>query len=106
MFKGWLIMRKIGACLAIAALCLAMLAPAPAAAFGLRIGPFHIGVPFFFPRFPFRHRLYMRANPNELATPESTQGVTSALLYPNLALPAIFQNVLFPAAAPSWPFSY
>ncbi len=99
-------MRKIGACLAIAALCLAMLAPAPAAAFGLRIGPFHIGVPFFWHRYRHDHPLYMRANPNELATPESAQGVTSALLYPNLALPAIFQNVLFPAAAPSWPFSY
>ncbi len=98
-------MRKIGVCLAIIALSLVIVAPTPAAAFGLRIGPFHIGVPIYLPRFPF-HRLYMRANPNEAARSESAQGVTSALLYPNLALPVIFQSVFFPAEASPWPFGY
>ena len=98
-------MRKIGVCLAIIALSLVIVAPTPAAAFGLRIGPFHIGVPIYLPRFPF-HRLYMRANPNEAARSELAQGVTSALLYPNLALPVIFQSVFFPAEASPWPFGY
>ncbi len=99
-------MRKVGASLAIAALCGAVLSSPPAAAFGLRIGPFHIGVPFYFPHSRYHHRLYMRANPHELVRSESAPGVTSALLYPNLALPAIFQNVFFPDYASPWPFGY
>jgi hypothetical protein len=96
-------MRKIGAYLAIAALTAAIFAPPPAAAFGLRIGPFHIGLPFF---WHHRHPLYMRANPNDLSHPETDQGVNSALLYPSTALAAIFQNIFWPAQSSPWPFGY
>ncbi len=98
-------MRKIGASFAVAALSAALLGSSPAVAFGLRIGPFHIGVPFYFPHF-HRHHLYMRASGHEVAHSETAPGVTSALLYPNLALPAIFQNVFFPDYASPWPFDY
>ena len=50
--------------------------------------------------------LYMRANPNDQAQPESGPSLNSALLYPNLALPAIFQNIFFPADSSPWPFGY
>jgi hypothetical protein len=103
-------MRKVGALIAIATLAAVTLSPPPAAAFGLRLGPFSLHVPFFLPGF--RHRLYMHANPNDSARPEaadgragSAQGVNSALLYPNLALPAIFENIFWPDSSP-WPFGY
>ena len=100
-------MRKVGASLAVAALAAVVFASPPAAAFGLRIGPFHIGLPFYFPHFRFHHhRLYMRADRHELAHPESGQALTSALLYPNLALAPIFQNVFFPDYTSPWPFGY
>ena len=99
-------MRKLCVYLAIGVLAAVISAPPPAAAFGLRIGPFHLGVPFFFPHRRYHSPLYMRANPNELARPESAQAVTPALLYPNLALPAIFQNIFFPTGSSPWPFDY
>jgi len=100
-------MRKLGAVVAVGALATVIFSSPPAAAFGLRIGPFHIGQPFFGYRYRFAHHpLYLRANPNDLARPESAQGATSALLYPNLALPAIFQNIFWPAYASPWPFGY
>ena len=105
-------MRKT---VAIFVLCLsaALFAGAPhAAAFGLRIGPFHIGIPF---GWHHRHHLYMHANRGDVARAESgrsdtreaaPQGVISpALVYPNLALPVIFQNVFWPGAT-QWPFGY
>jgi hypothetical protein len=95
-------MRKIGAYLALAALTAVIFAPPPAAAFGLRIGPFHIGIPFFF----HRRNLYMHANPGDLARPETGQGANSALLYPSTALAAIFQNIFWPASSSPWPFGY
>jgi hypothetical protein len=104
-------MRKVGAFIAIAACAAFVCSSPPAAAFGVRIGPFHIGVPLYFPHFRFhRHHLYMRANRHEAtraeSSRESARDVTSALLYPNLALPAIFQNVFFPDYASPWPFGY
>jgi LTXXQ motif family protein len=100
-------MRKVGAVFIVAA-CAAVIGFAPtAAAFGLRIGPFHIGVPLYFPHFRFHHHhLYMRAVRHDVAHPEPAQSITSALLYPNLALPLVFQNVLFPDYASPWPFGY
>jgi hypothetical protein len=99
-------MRKIGPFIARAAIAgIAFVSP-PAAAFGLRIGPFSIHVPFYLP-YPYHRHLYMRANPNEAARPEeSGPALKSALIYPNLALPAIFQSVFFPANAAPWPFGY
>ncbi len=103
---GARIMRKVGAFFAIAAIAAISFSPPPAAAFGLRIGPFRIGVPFYFPRY--RHHLYMHANPNDMPRPGQPQqpDVTSALLYPNLALPAIFQSVFWPSDSSPWPFGY
>ncbi len=100
-------MRKVGALIAIGGLAAALLSSPPAAAFGLRIGPFHIGLPF---GWHHRRPLYMRANPGDMArseTPETvSQGVVSpALVYPSLALPMIFQNVFWPNS-PQWPFGY
>jgi len=101
-------MRKMGASIVIAALAAAMSFPPPAAAFGLRLGPFHIGLPFFWHRYP--RPLYMRVNPNDVAHPESMRGTASmqgtALLYPSLALPAISQNIFWPTYSTAWPFSY
>lgn len=96
-------MRKVGASIVFAALAAVIFSASPAAAF--RIGPFHIGAPFFFPHF-HHHRLYMHANRHEVARSESGPEITSALLYPNLALPGTFQDVLFPDDASPWPFAY
>jgi LTXXQ motif family protein len=100
-------MRKIGAYFALAALTAVIVSPQPAAAFGLRIGPFHIGLPFYWHR---HHPLYMRATPNDLTRPDSAQGASqgqsSVLLYPSLALPAMFENIFWPAYSSSWPFGY
>jgi hypothetical protein len=101
-WSAW-IMRKIGAYFALAALTAVIVSPQPAAAFGLRIGPFHIGLPFYWHR---HYPLYMRATPNDLTRPDSAQGASSVLLYPSLALPAMFENIFWPAYSSSWPFGY
>jgi len=61
-------MKKVGAFLAIAAFALIPFAFAPADALGLRIGPFHLGVPSFGHR---HHHLYMHGNANDVARHES-----------------------------------
>jgi len=94
------VVRKIGAYIAIAALAAAVFSPTSAAAFVLRIGPYHISVPFYWRRH--HHPPYA---PGGATPPESTQGVSSALLYPQFALPAIFATIFSPAVA-SWPFDY
>jgi hypothetical protein len=112
-------MRKIGACTAIAAFGLILAAPAPAAAFGFHIGPFHFGFPFHFRHHShFGHRLYMRADPNDLVRPgpapepelaPASPGPTStpsALIHPGAALPSIFQNIFWPTYSSTWPFGY
>jgi hypothetical protein len=123
-------MRKIGGLIVIgglAATVLSALSAPPAAAFGLHIGPFHIGLPFG--HHHRHHPLYMRANPNDMTrssdvarsndaarsndtarseAPDKTvpQGVVApALVYPSLALPVIFQNIFWPSSS-SWPFGY
>jgi hypothetical protein len=97
-------MRKVGTFIAIAAFTGIAFVPPPAAAFGLRFGPFSIHVPLYIPRF--HPPLYMHANPNDLAQPEAGPNLNSALLYPNQALPAIFQAIFFPADAAPWPYGY
>src|SRR5215470_3673742 len=115
------VMRKIGAvCLTITALAAVVLFPLPAAAFGLHLGPFHFGLPRVGHHY-HRHHLYMRANPrearirsNDIARSESgssnesrsLKGMTSALLYPSIALPSIIENIFFPAYSSPWPFDY
>jgi hypothetical protein len=117
--SGGLIMRKIGAYSAVAALTLVAFTATPAGAFGLRIGPFHIGIPLLHHHHHYGHRsLYMRGNPardeasardRTISTRDqkiSTRDQTWALLYPDLALSAIYQNVFLPAKASLWPFGY
>jgi hypothetical protein len=95
-------MRKIGAAIAITAFAAVIASPPPATAFGLNIGPFHFHVPFW----RGHHRLYMRGRPTDMARPESGLGLSSALLYPSVALPGIFAGVFTPANASPWPFEY
>jgi hypothetical protein len=107
-------MKKVGAYFAIAAFTVIPFASPPAAAFGLHIGPFHLGVPSFGHRH-HHHPLYMRGNANDVARHESQPApqaapqqrpVSLALLYPPRALPPIFQNVFWPAFSSPWPFGY
>src|SRR6516225_7134154 len=130
------VMRKIGAvCLRITALAAVVLSPVPAAAFGLHLGPFHFGLPLVGHHY-HRHHLSMRANPrearirpndiarsnpkearirpNDIARSESgssnesrsSKGMTSALLYPSIALPSIIENIFFPTYSSPWSFDY
>jgi hypothetical protein len=104
-------MRKIVALVALG-ISAALFLATPADAFGLRIGPFHIGIPF---GWHHRHHLYMRASPNEVARSEAGRSerheavpqntVSPALVYPSLALPVIFQNIFWPDVS-QWPFGY
>jgi LTXXQ motif family protein len=107
-------MKKVCAVPAIAAFALILFASLPARAFGLHIGPFHLGVPGFGHRH-HHHSLYMHGNGNDVVRRDSHEtslgaphhGVMSpALLYPARALPPIFQNVFWPAFSSPWPFSY
>ncbi len=104
-------MKKVGASLAIAAFLFIVFAAPHATAFGLRIGPFHLGVPLFGHRH-HHHPLYMHGNADEVARHESEAArpqqrpVSLALFYPNRALAPIFQNVFWPAYSSPWPFGY
>src|SRR5579864_8374807 len=111
-------MRKISALVAIAALAAVAFSPSPSAAFGLRIGPFHIGIPFL----GYRHRHHVphglrdeanlkAAAPQQRAAeprtaPVPSQGLMSPLLYPVLALPAVYDEIFSQAPSSPWPFSY
>lgn len=109
-------MRRIGACFAIAALAATILSPTPSVAFGLNIGPFHLGLPFF----GFRHRrvhrhrmamhrpapdkgIYDHASANDNG---SAQEAERTSLYPTMALPGLMDAVFWPAGSPQWPFGY
>jgi hypothetical protein len=111
-------MRKTGLLLTAAALAAAALAPTPSLAFGLRIGPLHIGIPFI--GFRHRHHVAHASAPQtaslrdeaEQNASQPAQRVTSALLDPALALPAVYDGIFWPqpsataAALSSWPFNY
>ncbi len=111
-------MKKVGAFLAIAAFVFIVFAAPHAAAFGLRIGPFHLGVPSFGHRH-HHHPLYMHGDTNEVARHENPvigrreaspsfqrRPVSLALFYPARALAPTFQNVFWPAYSSPWPFGY
>jgi hypothetical protein len=104
-------MKKVGAFVVFGVLAATLGASSPAAAFGLRIGPFHIGIPT--PWYHRHHRpLYARANPDEeqrtqtQATAAQNVPQSTALFYPSAAMPAIFQNIFWPAYSSAWPFGY
>jgi len=106
--------QKTGAILAIAALAAIAISPSPSMAFGLRIGPFYLGIPFF----GYRHRHHgvhaLRDDaslktaapaPGAVASqPAAPQGQMSPLLYPVLALPAVYDEIFSPPSAS--PFGY
>lgn len=103
-------MKKIGAYLAVAVFALASFIAPPAAAFGLRLGPFHFGVPSFGHRH-HHHPLYAHGGTGDVAGRESEpiqqhHPVSLALFYPSRALPPIFQNIFWPAFSSPWPFAY
>src|SRR6516165_597297 len=109
-------MKKVGTYLAIAVFALISFASRPAAALGLRLGPFHVGVPLFGHRHHNRP-LYLHGNSNDVARHETRQSPDTqstpqqrasslALLYPSRALAPIFQNVFWPAFFSPWPFGY
>jgi hypothetical protein len=110
-------MRKISAIVTIAALAAVAFSPSPSAAFGLRIGPFHIGIPFF----GYRHRHHaagpaLRDEASLKTVPPAPgaasaqgpapQGLMSPLLYPVLALPAVYDEIFSPSSSSPWLFSY
>ncbi|HWX82893.1 MAG TPA: Spy/CpxP family protein refolding chaperone [Xanthobacteraceae bacterium] len=111
-------MRKISALVAIAALAAVASSPSPSAAFGLRIGPFHLGIPLL----GYRHRHHVphglrdeaslktapppQRGAGPQAAPAPSQGLMSPLLYPALALPAVYDLIFSQSPSSPWPFSY
>jgi hypothetical protein len=116
-------MRKMGIGATIGLLVAATLFFAPSPAFALRLGPFHLGLPFFGHSFAHRHRpaphhvpakvgIYDRTESPaaaDAADKEPAQAATDpalALLYPGLALPKIYDDVFRPASPLPGPFGY
>jgi hypothetical protein len=107
-------MRKISAIVAIAALAAIAFSPSPSLAFGLRIGPFYFGIPYFGHRH--RHQGALRDEASIKTAPpaqgaasaqgSAPQGLMSPLLYPVLALPAVYDEIFSPPSSSPWPFSY
>src|ERR1051326_351606 len=119
-------MRIIGVCVFAGAFAAVLSSPSPSAAFGLRLGPLHIGVPFFGGVPHHRHGV-MHAAPHKgvgiynkadydkppatnpamgrRAEPAQT-GNSRALLYPGLALPSLYNEFFWPQRGAEWPFGY
>jgi hypothetical protein len=107
-------MRKISAILAIAALAAIAFSPSPSAAFGLRIGPIYLGIPYF--GYRHRHHGALRDEASLKTVPPAqgaasaqgpaSPGLMSPLLYPALALPAVYDEIFSPTSSSPWPFSY
>jgi hypothetical protein len=123
-------MRNIGVYVFAAALAAVMSSPSPSAAFGLRLGPLHLGLPFFGGHRFSHHRhaaaphrgagIYDKAtyeNPDgsrgaaekpvigRSARPAQV-GNSAALIYPGLALPGLYDEIFWPQHAAAWPFGY
>jgi Spy/CpxP family protein refolding chaperone len=104
-------MRKVGAYFTITAFFLSFTS-LPAAASGLRIGPFHFGLPTFGHRHHYHRRpLHRHGSPEEVTRQQPRQENTQdkvewAMLYPGRALPAIFQNIFWSTFSSPWPFGY
>ena len=107
-------MRKIGASLAIVALATTVFPCTPSQAFGLRVGPFYVGIPYFGHHYRHGHHdaaLHDEATLNSGATlnsstPAQDRGLASPLIYPVLALPSISVEIFSPPSASPWPFRY
>jgi len=118
-------MRGIGALGAIGVLAFA-LAPTPSAAFGLRLGPFYLGLPIPGPVIGPRYRNQPATAPSSLpnnanatadaangnsttnpAALKQISGSASPVVYPGLALPAIYDGIFHPGRpAAAWPLDY
>lgn len=116
-------MRNIGVIVCAGAFVAVLSSPSPSAAFGLRLGPLHIGVPFFGGVPHHRHihaaphkgaGLYDKADYESpagkraigrSAEPAQT-GNSAALLYPGLALPSLYDEIFWPPHSDAWPFGY
>jgi hypothetical protein len=107
-------MWRIGALAAIVALAATLFPPTPSRAFGVRLGPFYFGIPYFGHRYHHRHhgaalhddaRLNTGAN---TGTPTQDRGLISPLFYPVSALPTVYTEIFSPPTPSSspWPFSY
>jgi len=109
-------MRRIGALAGIVALAATLFPPTASQAFGLRLGPFYFGIPFFGHRYRHWHHnaaLHDEARLNtgaNIGIPAQDRGLMSPLLYPVFALPAVYAEIFSqPSPSPSsspWPFSY
>ncbi len=105
-------MSRIGALAAIVALTATLFQPTVSQAFGVRLGPFYFGVPFFGHRYRHWHRnaaLHDEARLNTGANTRTTtqdHGLMSPLLYPVSALPTVYTEIFSPPSSSPWPFSY
>lgn len=100
------IMAKMGTDVAIGSLVAAISFATPGTAFALRLGPFHLGLPFFGHAHAHRHQarphsedhagVAYNATGNPEAVSKAATGPASALLNPGLALPAIYDDVFWP----------
>jgi LTXXQ motif family protein len=106
-------MRKIGPFLAIAVFIASLVVPTESQAFGIRVGPFYVGVPLFWHRHwrQSGHATDLRDDASvKTGTLGQTGGLMSPLIYPVLALPTVYGEIFSPpSSAPpssSWPFSY
>ena len=109
-------MRNINLIAAIAALAAVAFLPSPSLAFGLRLGPFYFGIPFGY-RHHHHHGTHALRDEASLKTgapaqratgsqAAASQGLMSPLLYPVLALPAVYEEIFSPPSSSPWPFSY
>jgi hypothetical protein len=112
-------MRNIGAYIFVGAFAALLSSSTPSAAFGLHLGPLHVGLPFFGHWHGSRHHrhvtlhghaIYDRAvdeRPSRAHSPEPAQRIdNSALLYPSVALPGLYDQIFWPGRSASWPFGY
>lgn len=103
-------MRKIGAFFVIAAFVITpFVSPTESHAFGIRVGPFYFGLPGMWHRrwHHSGHPADLRDDANPRAgTQPQIGGLMSPLIYPVIALPALYGEIFTPPASSPWPFSY
>ena len=122
-------MRNIGVYIFAGAFAAVLSSPSPSAAFGLRLGPLHLGLPFFGGVPHHRHgaihaaphngvSIYDKADYEKPAVKPGTNsalgrsaapaqaGNSAALIYPGLALQNLYDEIFWPQRTAAWPFGY
>jgi len=107
-------MRRIGALPAIVALAATIFPFTPSQAFGLRVGPFYVGIPYFGHRYRHWHHnaalhdeASLPAVPGQDRGPQAQdRGIASPLVYPVFALPPVYAEIFSPPSSLPWPFGY